>query len=85
MRIDTKKHNKTRKQLEENNYRFGTVQTGIGSYLLSLLPGDSILRMAADRKIFIKSRKQLLSLKLPRRMAILSIDLGLQDVPKANP
>lgn len=60
-----KKHNKTRKQLEENNYRVGTVQTGIGSYLLSLLPGDSILRMAADRKIFIKSRKQLVSFKLP--------------------
>ena len=53
MRIDTKKHNKTRKQLEENNYRVGTVKTGIGSYLLSLLPGDSTLRMAADRKIFI--------------------------------
>ena len=83
MRIDTKKHNKTRKQLEENNYRVGTVQTGIGSYLLSLLPGDSILRMAEYRKIFIKSRKQLVSFKLP--MAILSIDLGLQDVPKANP
>ena len=48
-----KKHNKTRKQLEENSYRVGTVQTGIGSYLLSLLPGDSTLRMAADRKIFI--------------------------------
>ena len=38
-----KKHSKTRKQLEENNYRVGTVQTGIGSYLLSLLPGDSTL------------------------------------------
>lgn len=37
-----------RKHFEENNYRFGTVQTKTGSYLLFLVRGESFLRKAED-------------------------------------
>ena len=85
MRIDTKKHNKIRKQFEENN-----IIVGLGQFRLELdhiyFPFYQVIPFLEWRQIVkyslkVESNWFLLSC----RITILSIDLGLQDVPKANP